>query len=86
MLKMMTSLTACNCDRRGTVDDGICDSRSDTTQGLEAGRCHCKENVDGMKCDRCKAGFWNYSEANPLGCQGNCNSSLVCYKFLSLQQ
>ncbi|XP_050736724.1 laminin subunit beta-1-like isoform X4 [Eriocheir sinensis] len=59
----------CNCDTRGSVDNAICDSRSDPTSGLLAGRCHCKSNVDGLKCDRCKAGFWNFSSENPEGCQ-----------------
>ncbi|XP_063890051.1 laminin subunit beta-1-like isoform X4 [Scylla paramamosain] len=59
----------CNCDSRGSVDNAICDSRSDPVAGLLAGRCHCKTNVDGLKCDRCKAGYWNFSSENPEGCQ-----------------
>ena len=62
--------TACNCDERGSLTDGICESQSDAAQGLEAGRCHCKQNVGGLKCDRCKPGYWNYTTENPLGCQG----------------
>lgn len=64
----------CNCDSRGSVDNAICDSRSDAVEGLLAGRCHCKRNVDGLKCDRCKAGYWNFSSENPEGCQAcTCN-------------
>ncbi|XP_076033711.1 laminin subunit beta-1 isoform X3 [Oratosquilla oratoria] len=59
----------CNCDPRGSIDDGICDSRSDQIAGLLAGRCHCKTYVDGLKCDRCKAGYWNFTEENPEGCE-----------------
>ncbi|XP_066949126.1 laminin subunit beta-1 isoform X9 [Macrobrachium rosenbergii] len=59
----------CNCDSRGSVDDAICDSRTDTAEGLLAGRCHCKVYVDGLKCDRCKPGYWNFTAANPEGCQ-----------------
>uniref|UniRef100_A0A0P4W557 Laminin subunit beta-1 n=1 Tax=Scylla olivacea TaxID=85551 RepID=A0A0P4W557_SCYOL len=65
----------CNCDSRGSVDNAICDSRSDPVAGLLAGRCHCKTNVDGLKCDRCKAGYWNFSSENPEGCQAcTCNT------------
>ncbi|XP_042867621.1 laminin subunit beta-1-like isoform X3 [Penaeus japonicus] len=59
----------CNCDTRGSIDDAICDSHSDVAAGLLAGRCHCKINVDGLKCDRCKAGYWNFTADNPEGCQ-----------------
>lgn len=62
--------SACNCDTRGSIDDAICDSHSDVAAGLLAGRCHCKINVDGLKCDRCKAGYWNFTADNPEGCQG----------------
>ncbi|KAE8752609.1 hypothetical protein FOCC_FOCC000731 [Frankliniella occidentalis] len=65
----------CDCDPRGSVDEGICDSRSDPENGLEAGKCHCKPNVDGRRCDRCKNGFWNFDENNADGCQAcTCNT------------
>ncbi|KAG0716686.1 Laminin subunit beta-1 [Chionoecetes opilio] len=65
----------CNCDSRGSVDSAICDSRSDPVGGLLAGRCHCKRQVDGLKCDRCKAGYWNFSSENPEGCEAcTCNT------------
>ncbi|XP_071442864.1 laminin subunit beta-1 isoform X2 [Hetaerina americana] len=66
----------CDCDPVGALDDGICDSRTDLINGLESGRCHCKTNVDGRRCDRCKNGFWNFNEDNPDGCQAcTCNTS-----------
>ncbi|XP_066997490.2 laminin subunit beta-1 [Anabrus simplex] len=65
----------CDCDPRGALDDGICDSRTDLVNGLESGRCHCKTNVEGRRCDRCKNGFWNFNETNPHGCQPcTCNT------------
>ncbi|KAB7494579.1 Laminin subunit beta-1 [Armadillidium nasatum] len=67
---------ACNCDLRGTTDDGICDSRTDAEAGIVSGRCHCKENVDGLKCDRCKAGYWNFTGENPVGCQ-DCSCDIL---------
>lgn len=36
--------------------------------GLVSGKCHCKQNVEGRRCDACKAGFWDFREENPLGC------------------
>ncbi|KAL0267895.1 UNVERIFIED_CONTAM: hypothetical protein PYX00_010038 [Menopon gallinae] len=59
----------CDCDPRGSLDDGICDSHTDPANGLESGRCHCKPNVDGRRCDRCKEGYWNFDENSPEGCQ-----------------
>lgn len=66
---LILSRTACDCDPRGSTDDGICDSHTDPGNGLESGRCHCKPNVDGRRCDRCKEGFWNFDENSPEGCQ-----------------
>lgn len=65
-------LSACDCDPGGSLDDGICDSKTDIANGLESGRCHCKSNVEGRRCDTCKNGFWNFSESNPDGCIGTC--------------
>ncbi|XP_076236766.1 laminin subunit beta-1 [Calliopsis andreniformis] len=65
----------CDCDLAGSLDDGICDSRTDLISGDESGRCHCKTNVEGRRCDRCKNGFWNFDPANPEGCQAcTCNT------------
>ncbi|KAG7166952.1 Laminin subunit beta-1-like, partial [Homarus americanus] len=66
----------CNCDNRGSIDNAICDSRTDVASGLLAGRCHCKTYVDGLKCDRCRAGYWNFSAENPEGCQ-TCSCDLL---------
>lgn len=59
----------CDCDPQGSMDDGICDPITDTKNNLEAGLCHCKKNVDGRRCDRCKNGFWNFQKSNPDGCE-----------------
>ncbi|XP_046482664.1 laminin subunit beta-1-like [Neodiprion pinetum] len=59
----------CDCDQLGSLDDGICDPLTDMLTSQESGRCHCKLNVEGRRCDRCKAGFWNFSPENPEGCQ-----------------
>lgn len=41
---------------------------------MEAGKCHCKPNVEGRRCDHCKRGFWNLNDLNPSGCEAcSCN-------------
>jgi hypothetical protein len=38
------------------------------------GRCICKQNVEGIKCDKCKTGFFDLSLSNPFGCtKCSCN-------------
>nr|CAD7395638.1 unnamed protein product [Timema poppensis] len=65
----------CECDPRGTIDDGTCESRTDLINHLEAGRCHCKTYIEGRRCDRCKHGYWNFVENNPDGCEPcTCNT------------
>ncbi|XP_054168822.1 laminin subunit beta-1-like isoform X2 [Oppia nitens] len=59
----------CDCDPRGSLDDALCDEHQDVLSGLEAGKCHCKRNVEGRRCDRCLPGFWNFAESNPDGCE-----------------
>lgn len=58
----------CDCDPTGAVDDGLCDPVTDLATSQEAGRCHCKTNVGGPRCDACKDGYWNFDVNNPEGC------------------
>ncbi|CAK1554719.1 unnamed protein product [Leptosia nina] len=53
--------TPCNCDPRG--EEMPCD---------EAGRCSCKQNVEGETCSRCRPGTFGLDASNALGC-------LPCY-------
>ncbi|EDW63810.1 laminin subunit beta-1 [Drosophila virilis] len=65
----------CDCDPDGSLDEGICDSVNDPENGIEAGACHCKPNVKGRRCDRCKDGYWNLDPNNPAGCEAcTCNT------------
>ncbi|XP_076373479.1 laminin subunit beta-1-like isoform X2 [Tachypleus tridentatus] len=64
----------CDCDPRGSLEEGNCEPRSDPANGIIAGTCHCKSNVEGRRCDHCKNGFWNFRFDNPSGCEPcNCN-------------
>ncbi|XP_029289830.1 laminin subunit beta-4 [Cottoperca gobio] len=51
----------CDCDPAGSQGGGLCDTLS--------GRCVCKENAEGRRCDRCKHGFFNLRQDDPAGCQ-----------------
>lgn len=55
----------------GGVSGGECEGKNDPEAGLVAGRCICKTNVQGQRCDTCKPGFWNLRRDDPDGCKGN---------------
>ncbi|KAG9470474.1 hypothetical protein GDO78_017715 [Eleutherodactylus coqui] len=58
---------SCDCDPEGSVDGGSCDPMN--------GRCICKENVGGERCDQCKPEYYQLSAANPQGCtKCDCNT------------
>lgn len=60
---------ACNCDIEGTdMEETSCVGEGEE-DGKEAGQCYCKTHVGGLQCDRCSAGFWNFTTENPDGCQ-----------------
>ena len=41
----------CNCETGSTLDGSrYCDK--------ENGQCKCKSNTDGLRCERCKNGFY----------------------------
>ncbi|NXU14074.1 LAMB4 protein, partial [Pardalotus punctatus] len=64
----------CNCDPEGTLHDGACEIHTDPVLGMVAGRCPCKENVEGARCDKCRANYYGLSGSDPLGCQPcNCD-------------
>ena len=59
----------CGCDANGTAS-GV------TTCHISTGQCACKENVEGLRCDRCKAGFYMFSGEHLTGCLGcSCNEA-----------
>ena len=43
----------CNCNPFGSTNQ-YCDPVT--------GQCLCKDNVDGLQCDRCMDGYWSFSE------------------------
>ncbi|KAJ7396972.1 laminin subunit beta-4 [Pitangus sulphuratus] len=66
----------CDCDPEGTLHNDACQSRTDPTLGMVAGQCPCKENVEGVRCDKCRANYYGLSGTDPLGCQPcNCDPS-----------
>ncbi|XP_062990215.1 laminin subunit beta-4 [Elgaria multicarinata webbii] len=66
----------CACDPDGTLYNGLCEGRTDPVLGTIAGQCHCKENVEGVRCDMCKPNYYGMTGSDPLGCQPcNCDPS-----------
>lgn len=60
MLFYSDSCTSCNCNPAGSL----------TNKCNERGECDCKDNVEGVKCDRCKNGTINLQQNNKYGCSG----------------
>ena len=65
---MSDIVAACNCDSIGGAGGGECEGKTDPAAGLQAGRCICKKNVGGLRCDRCKPGFFDLTSL-PEGCK-----------------
>ncbi|KAL5112957.1 Laminin subunit beta-1 [Taenia crassiceps] len=59
----------CNCHAGGSEAHENCDQYTNPAEGKVAGRCVCKANVGGDKCDRCRVGYWNFRADNPDGCE-----------------
>ncbi|XP_063274335.1 laminin subunit beta-3 isoform X3 [Prinia subflava] len=51
----------CECDPDGSVPGSVCDPGT--------GRCVCRDNVHGDRCQLCKPGFAQLAAANPAGCR-----------------
>ena len=54
----------CQCNEHGSFGSS-CEPSS--------GQCVCKPGVGGLKCDRCKPGYWNFralAQGSGTGCMG----------------
>uniref|UniRef100_A0A8B9QEZ6 Laminin subunit gamma 2 n=1 Tax=Apteryx owenii TaxID=8824 RepID=A0A8B9QEZ6_APTOW len=67
------SLSEAGCRRNGQSLQCECDPAGSTGDCI-SGRCVCKANVTGERCDRCKQNFYNLDARNPTGC-----SPCFCY-------
>ena len=54
-----TIFPACECNTNGTAN-------GDDTCGQVTGQCNCTENVEGLKCDTCSDGYYDFDS----GCSG----------------
>ncbi|KAM9311734.1 laminin subunit beta-4 [Gastrophryne carolinensis] len=71
-LKEVTDLKTCircDCDSDGTHGGGLCEGHTNHRKGIIAGTCLCKQNVEGIRCDHCKPGYFGLSASDFLGCQ-----------------
>ncbi|KAI4872139.1 hypothetical protein NFI96_031073 [Prochilodus magdalenae] len=64
----------CACDPAGSVEGSLCDPVS--------GRCVCKQNVEGERCDQCKLGFYGLSQEDQSGCR-KCRCNFLGAKHTS---
>ena len=55
-----SSCIACSCSVAGSL----------LSQCDKSGKCTCKQNVEGNKCDQCKSGTVNLQQKNKYGCSG----------------
>ena len=54
------SLKDCNCDEYGSAS-AICEKEGDNK-----GKCTCKDLFDGQICNKCKDGYYGFSQANGI--------------------
>jgi hypothetical protein len=72
--KFISLGSQCGCDPRGT-SSSVCSPATGSRS-----TCTCKANVEGERCDRCKAGHFYLSSLNRDGCQ-SCfcfNATRIC--------
>ena len=67
---MFCLIPACNCNVTGSL----------SLECNALGACTCKRNVQGLKCDQCKPGFFGLQQNNLGGCQGTEESSYRIHK------
>ena len=58
---------ACNCDSYGSLGES-CDQ--------ETGQCDCRFNFQGLMCEKCKEGLYNYPN-----CEGRPSSYNLCVPY-----
>ncbi|XP_068678125.1 laminin subunit alpha-like [Montipora foliosa] len=59
---------ACTCDRRFSTGDCFDGD----------GRCECRENYSGPRCDQCNEGFYGFPNCKPCDCHPKGTSGQVC--------
>ncbi|XP_054482290.1 laminin subunit alpha-3-like [Anoplopoma fimbria] len=62
------SCQQCICDYRGTAY-GVCDA---------TGRCLCRQDVEGERCDRCRPGYHSFPNCQVCACDGAGVADSVC--------
>uniref|UniRef100_A0A3Q1AX50 Laminin subunit alpha 3 n=1 Tax=Amphiprion ocellaris TaxID=80972 RepID=A0A3Q1AX50_AMPOC len=61
-------IVACICDYRGTAY-GVCDA---------SGRCLCRQDVEGERCDRCRPGYHSFPNCQACQCSQEGSYGTIC--------
>ena len=77
-MDLNASLTYMRAD--GSVEDCNCnaDGSEDLTCDADTGKCHCKCDVEGDKCDTCTAGHHSFPDCHECQCNEDGSSSFIC--------
>ena len=74
LVKSIQLILACGCDTQGSVSNG--------TTCTNDGQCKCKPKMEGLTCNRCKDGFYDFPK-----CKGNSKSqSLLFFNWFIFQK
>ena len=74
LVKSFQLILACGCDTQGSVSNG--------TTCTNDGQCKCKPKMEGLTCNRCKDGFYDFPK-----CKGNSKSqSLLFFNWFIFQK
>ncbi|XP_065226738.1 laminin subunit alpha lam-3-like [Planococcus citri] len=75
----------CDCHQIGSTGLCLADDSSFSKTGEKAGTCECLEGFNGMKCDRCAPGYYNFPNCEKCNCDASgtefsesCEKHCIC--------
>ncbi|XP_039265221.2 laminin subunit alpha-5-like isoform X2 [Styela clava] len=68
----LAGCVACDCHSQGV------ENATDLGCSKDDGQCRCRENVEGLRCDKCKAGFFGFPDCSPCVCDTRGSISETC--------
>ncbi|XP_048585709.1 usherin isoform X2 [Nematostella vectensis] len=77
----------CQCTGPGVETGKTSCARDDSTPGVIAGQCECKQYTQGRQCDACKPGFYDLKSSHSTGCVTcGCNTAGTVNRNASCDQ